>query len=168
MIDFHNFNHFSGKVITKVRDGKNNATNDLKPNGLWFCRGYEWTDWCRNVGFATQNYIYRYPIKRIDDSNILIVDSILEGITNFCQKYAGYGGISVRLDWDKIISKYDGIYLPHPNHKIKGDLFSVPGATLFFSLDVDSLIIFKSRIIMLDQAEYKPEGWLDEEESQSD
>lgn len=168
-MDFSNFKHFSGTIIHQLQPATITDSSDfsLKPSGaLWLAPDSDWIEWCRSAGFAPQTYHYQYGIQEIDQTKILVLKS-LEDVINFCRTYRDIS-FPARIDWKKLAQSYAGVYLPNMGRQYFHQIMTLPNGTLFYALDVDSLVIWDTTILKLKLEETKPEGYFHDNDNDDD
>jgi len=102
--------HFTKKEIKNIdnRKYKQSITYITIPNGFWLSEGLGWKDYFL-YDDNIRCFSYQYRVE-IDDNNLLKIKSI-DDVLKFINKYK----IKINkelwsINWEKVISKYTGIY----------------------------------------------------------
>jgi len=110
--------HFTKKKIKNIdnRKYKQSITYITIPNGFWLSEGLGWKDYFL-YDDNVRCFSYQYRVK-IDDNNLLRIKSIGD-VLKFINKYK----IKINkelwsINWEKVISKYTGIYFIYNEKEI--------------------------------------------------
>lgn len=106
--------HYSAKPLEGINNPDYQPKRHFKPAGLWFSTNKHdgWRNWCNSVDFSMDRFNYKTTIKFKNDAKILqITDK--RGVDKLFRRY----GVAKRddkwaIDWKKITTKYDAIYMP--------------------------------------------------------
>jgi len=122
--------HASSSPIKKLRDFKPTGSFSErcgdKPYGLWYGHNDAWLRWCLSERFNTHKYKHFYSLG-FRGLKILRINSE-EKLRNFTEGYAvldqeegAFLGIR-GIDWEEVISKFDGIEIVPYIHACRLDL----------------------------------------------
>lgn len=110
--------HFTKKEIKNIdnRKYKQSITYITIPNGFWLSEGLGWKDYFL-YDDNIRCFSYQYRVE-IDDNNLLKIKSI-DDVLKFINKYK----IKINkelwsINWEKVISKYTGIYFIYNEKEI--------------------------------------------------
>jgi len=151
------FHHYSSVKINKLYNNYSIGIS-LKPKGMWFAKPGAWKSACDYMGMSFGTNEYLYEIIKMP-SNILYIGDIMDP-EKFCEKY----GTPYGIDWIDINKDgYSGVFIPNLSTKSRGtgkygDFKKIPGGSLFFGVDCDSLCIWNTENLEIKQIDYKEGG----------
>jgi hypothetical protein len=139
-------------VFTEIDDRhekyiQENKFNYGKPTGIWFSPNYQWHDFIKHDTFE-HTMILEIP-KDFYKNNIYYLNLLdTQQFKSFMQKYQ-VSNDDLRIDWNLFAKDFDGIFIDNVyNWKFDNDFYKElykKGISWVYSLDVDSLVIWKWR-----------------------
>lgn len=127
-----------------LNPGRNTCIN--KPDyGFWASpidTDFGWKEFCVNEDFRTDRLSESFTIELSDDAKVFTVTKLDDIPSDYIFRKNRYGAEYYNLNFDRIMKDYDAMELIHSDGH-----YSELHNDLFYSWDVDSIVIWNPQII---------------------
>lgn len=98
--------HVSHKPISSLKRSSQRPM-DIKPDGIWYALGGDWSDFAELIGLTGTGTQYVYEIE-VDYSKVLKLDSV-QKVIDFSEKYsAAMHGLPL-INWQAVAEDWSGV-----------------------------------------------------------